>query len=152
MSSRYEVTLNSGRDIYLDQLFQYRTYSGLVEGLPTPNYNENLIQRALEYSKTKLWCQYANPFLIVPIQIPIDLSDKQKDKYFKFRLEMPSKLPEMVSLASFESYQPARDKNAMGSILGIVWFQDTFGLPTDEIVEQMKLIDWENLAYDHEGD
>ncbi|MDD5227554.1 MAG: hypothetical protein PHN45_11160 [Methylococcales bacterium] len=152
MSQRYQITLNSGRDIYLDQLYQYRTYAGLSVGYPTPSHNEKVIQRALEYTKEKLWCQWGKPFLLIPTQTPIDLSDAERDRYLTYTSEMPSKLPEVVCLANFESFEPARDKAAMGSTLGIVWFQDGFGLPSDEIVEQIKSIDWDSSAFDHDGD
>lgn len=152
MNQRYQVTLNSGRDIYLEQLFQYRTYSGLSCGYPTPSHNKKVIQRALEYTKEKLWCQWGKPFLMMPNQTPIHLSDAERERYRMYTSEEPSKLPEIVCLAHFESYQPAQDKSAMGSALGVIWFQEGFGLPSNEIVEQMKSIDWDSFAFDHDGD
>lgn len=152
MSQRYQITLNSGRDIYLDQLYQYRTYAGLSVGYPIPSHNEEVIQTALEYTKEKLWCQWGKPFLMIPNQTPMNLSDAERDRYRMYTSEIPARLPEIACLAHFESYNPARDKNAMGSALGVVWFQDVFGLPSDEIVEQMKSIDWDGFAFDHDGD
>ena len=45
-----ELTPHSGRGITLEKLHQPMTYIGLEIGVPTPEYNDRIIQRAVEES------------------------------------------------------------------------------------------------------
>ena len=69
MASRPEIRLDSGIEIRLDCLFQYRTYGGLLEGRPTRKLNAELIHRALEYPAEKLWMG-GTPHLLAPPEGP----------------------------------------------------------------------------------
>jgi len=131
-----DLNLNSGRVIHLDQLFQYPSYSGLIEGQPSASSNKRIIENAMGYVGKKLW-NAGSPHLIEPvIQI--------RAGYFT-----PS-LPLIVCLADFECYQGVLATRYMSS-LSLVWFQDDFALPIDPLImDQIKAVDWENLARDWE--
>jgi len=137
MKCGFDLKLNSGRAIFLEQIFQYYTYSGLIEGQPWASLNKEKIEQATQHAEKKLW-NAGVPHLIEPlIQMRAGYST-------------PS-LPPVVCLADFESGQAARDPGADTSALSIVWFQDDFAFPIDPLVlNQIRAVDWENLARDCE--
>ena len=47
MAGDTKITLDSGIEIRLDCLFQYWTYGGLLEGLPTRKVNAAITDRAV---------------------------------------------------------------------------------------------------------
>jgi hypothetical protein len=117
-----------------------------MEGLPTRELNAELIQRTLEYAAEKLWMGGA-PHLLTPPEVPLGVP---RSKWFKEGdLDEPARVPPIASLATFESMASARDPNADCSSMKIVWFQDEFGPPVDEIVlRQFRAVDWRALATD----
>jgi len=145
---QYSIRLNSGRDVFLYVLFQYPTYSGWMEGIPTASINEWLVQRALEYTKQKLW-DVVEPVLIPPKELPIELPEGANDLRRLYKNMRLVRIPAIACLATWDSYQPARDEGANFSCLNIVWFQEEFALPiAPEVVEQIKGVDWERHAED----
>lgn len=141
----YNLTLaQQGRTILLHSLFQYRTYSCLLEGFPYRKLNRELVHRALEYAREKLWGD-AEPFLIEPVERPMqlkDVGDLGDDPE-------PVKLPDVVCLGDFESNEPARDRECDCSSLKIVWFQDAWAFPIDpEIERRIVGMDWNACARD----
>ena len=146
MTDNYEIRLASGVDIRLYALFQYRTYSGLLEGLPTRALNKKLVGRALEYANVKLWLGGA-PYLIPPVEAAIGLS--KEDWFLPEEEHEPVNIPPVVCLATFESLTPALDPDADFSSLNVVWFQKVFALPIDPgVLQEIRALDWRAHATD----
>jgi hypothetical protein len=133
MTMGFKLKTNSGIEILLDQIFQYRTYSGLIEGSPCSGLNQRLIEKANRYAKEKLW-KDSVPYMIDPV--------------VQIRPAYPTpSLPAVVCLAQFESSHAVRDPETSMSWLDIVWFQDDFAFPIDpRVLEHIKAVDWESLA------
>ena len=146
MVNNTTIRLDSGIDIRLDHLFQYRTYAGLLEGLPTRKLNADLVRSAVGYATEKLWLR-GTPHLLAPNEVSMDLPE---DKWFRPGADYePAQIPPITCLAMFESRVSARDPNADCSSLGIVWFQDAFGPPVDaNVLRQFQSLDWRALATD----
>jgi hypothetical protein len=136
------IDLLNSHQIELSALKQFRTYAGLLEGLPTLERNQELLQRLIvEQTKTD---QGYTPFLIEPAQIPYPPS--VADGY---PFGTPMRLPKICCIGQFHSSTPARKANADYSLLTIIWFQQTWALPIDEtIIEVMTLLAWSELAHD----
>ena len=146
MATRPEITLDSGIEIRLDCLFQYTTYGGLLEGLPTRQLNAKLIQRALTYASEKLWMN-GTPHLLAPTEVMMGIP---RAEWFRpDDLDEPATIPAVVCLATFGSLASARDPDADCSSLNVVWFQKEFGPPIDEaVLRQFRALDWRALATD----
>jgi len=146
MKGRYEIELNCGRNIHLEVLFQYRTYRGLLEGLPTKRLNRELVNHAQECAKDKLWLS-GTPFLIDPLENLLPLPKGYR--LIANEENLPARIPSFVCLAQFESYQPVKNPEDHYSYLSIVWFQNEFALPIDPAVEEIiRCIDWNAVATD----
>jgi hypothetical protein len=144
MVKRYELRLNDGRNIILEQLFQHHTYWGLLAGRPSPGYNQELIDAAIRDAEKKLW-RTGQPFLIEPVQREVQLPERTRRLYGY----QPMELPAVVCLAAFWSFPPARDRAEHYSFLKVVWFQDELALPIDpQVEERLRALDWNRLATD----
>jgi hypothetical protein len=146
----FDLTLSSGRKIELRAIHQWLTYEGLLEGIPFKDWNDDNIvsdqREALKYCS-----QGAEPFLIPPqrrdySRTPGDMESNIQSGFY--RGHEPEFLPEVTCIGIFRSHFPKpRDPNKDYSRLVIVWYQDEFGLPTDEqILAQMRSIDWDKYA------
>ena len=120
----YELPLRDGRTIHLEQLFQYRTYRGLLEGLPNAVRNQELVLSASRDAEEKLWGD-GRPYLLRPAERYVAVPDEVRQRY---RCPL-RELPRVLCLAVFESFRPARDDSEIYSYLKVVWFQDEFALP-----------------------
>jgi hypothetical protein len=139
----YEVRLHDGRAIRLDVLYQWRTYAGLLEGLPTEELNRRLVTEALDRVRERLGTAAA--YLIPPVEQLIE----GPKSYLGGRFGRLAQLPAIVCAATFDSFQPAQDAQADGSSLTVVWFQDDFALPIDKaVLDQLQAIDWVSHAHD----
>ncbi len=149
------LTLFSGRSITIDELIQFRTYGGLMEGTPDEEANDLCIEWALDRAR-KSSVENGEPFLIAPDRrvydkIPGDMDaiiefKKQRPKGFQ---RLPEFMPDVTSIGIFRSVRPARDSDKDGSSLTVVWYQSGFGFD-HATVERLRALDWENLAVDWE--
>jgi hypothetical protein len=62
MTSRGELQLRSGRIVRIQELRQRRVYEGLLEGLPTVEWNRRLLDRLLADERGKFYG--ADPLLL----------------------------------------------------------------------------------------
>jgi len=141
-----DIQLNCGIKIRLDEIYQYHTYSGLLNGYTNHIFNKKYIEEAQDLAKVKLWSGHS-PFLIQPVETPINAPERvlQNPLYQEYP---PSKLPAVACLASFISFSVKND-DEHASCLNFVWFQDQFAFPIEESVEeQIKKIDWHLYAKD----
>jgi hypothetical protein len=136
------LTLPSGRTINLRELQQRYTYDGLIEGLPTAEGNRGLLE-----SLPRVHHHCGRPaHLIPPKETLLNYRDPSGEPY---PFGTPAMLPPILCVAQFESPQPAADKDAHGSALAVVWFQDRFAFPiAEDVIKAIAAIDWEASAGD----
>lgn len=132
------IELNDGRVILLEQLSQWHTYSGLLEGTPTREINQAYLANIGPAAPHRL------------IQVSSYLAPPRIRKVGRHRSSAELEwLPHITCVAIFESDRPARDPDAMFSSLQINWLQDRFALPiADDALEHIKAVDWAALADD----
>lgn len=79
MDGDFVTTFDYGIEARLECLFQYRTYSGLPEGVPTRRLNRDLCQRALSHAKVRLWMG-GDPYLVEPTETALGIP---KERWFR---------------------------------------------------------------------
>ena len=149
INNNYEITLNSGRNIILEELHQHLTYLGLLEGLPTKRINKDIISELKETANDKIWSS-TKPYIIKPEERIIELPDNRKE-YYKLRGEeyIPVSLPKIISIGHFIS-GPISDE-FMFSNLTIIWFNEEWFDPiNNKILKKIKSINWDK--YSIQGD
>lgn len=133
----YGLTLNSGRGVRLESLRQYGTYRGLLEGLPTIENNQRMIEGLLKERS-----HGAPPLLIRAVEKLIELPPGRK-----YPFGTPSALPSVTCIIRLESHLPTVGGEGDESGLTVIWFQEDFSFPpTSEIEAQIKAIQWDDLA------
>lgn len=143
MSKRFEITVKDGRSIHLESLYQYETYSGLMEGVPTRKYNAKKVQGVIRRAR-QIISSNGEPHLLPPPEQKLEIPEEEW-----FDIDEPAELPRIASMGSFTSLASARDPDADCSSLTVVWFQDEFGPPSDpEVLSKFSTIDWRSIAVD----
>jgi hypothetical protein len=143
MSDASIIELQSGRRISLDSLTQSRTYAGLLEGLPTVEMSQRIIDRLIATERERGWW-VGEPYLIPPVFTPLEF---WREKLYPFG--EPAAIPQITCVGRFRSFPPARDPEAHYSELTVIWFQDQFAFPLHPgILEHLRLLDWDRLARD----
>jgi uncharacterized protein (TIGR02996 family) len=138
------VQFHGQREVQIESIRQWFTYSGLLEGLPTDRMNREMTDRLLQEERDKgAWL--GEPYLVPPVARPIDYRD------LPYPFGNPEALPSVTCVARLGSSSPARDKNKDCSALTVIWFQDTFAFPIDpQVLEHFCGVDWEGMAIDEE--
>lgn len=136
--SRCSLTLDTGRRARLLYLSQSFTYEGWLEGTPNAAINDQIVESAV---KRALERYQRDPLLLPPRRRDYLRSPEYSDPATEW-------LPVIQSLCVLKSLEPARDPDCDMSYVTVVWYQDEFGLPTGEFLEQFKRIDWEKYAED----
>jgi hypothetical protein len=114
------------------QRFEQRlAYGGLLEGLPTRERNDELIERLRNGSHT---------YVVPPLQTPIDFFGRP------YPLGTPASLPRIESIAHLSA--PAWTTPEFDVSFGrVVWFQDNWGPDLDPITaEHLAGVDWTSFA------
>jgi hypothetical protein len=138
---RTEIALENNRYAHIDMFVQWRTYKGLLEGVPNRSINNWYIECAK--NDAVRFCGNVPVYLIEPKQ-----KIHREDRLHPENTVMS--LPEVTCIAELNSYKPVKDPDMVGSKLIVVWYQDTMAMPIDEaILDQMKLINWSELAEDY---
>jgi uncharacterized protein (TIGR02996 family) len=139
-----EIPLRSGRAVSLRALRQFQVYEGLLEGLPTTQLNQQIIEQLVAQERERP--AGGEPYLIRPVETPIEYP---RDRPYPFG--QPVALPPVACVGRFHSFEPARAPGHGYSVLVVIWFQAEFALPIDPHVwEQLLLIDWDQLAADYD--
>lgn len=133
-----DLTLSSGRSVRLLYLSQSFTYGGWQEGVPDSRINDQIVESAARRAKEKY---QREPVLLKPRRRDYLRSPEHRDPDTEW-------LPVIESLCVLRSLSPARDLECDYSSVTVVWYQDEFGLPTGDFLEQFKQIDWERYAED----
>lgn len=139
-----KIHLSDDHQLDLTFLKQFRTYAGLLEGLPTLEHNHKILQHLVaEQIENDHGCK---PYLIEPTQTPYPPSVSDGYPFGK-----PMRLPKIYCIGQFYSTAPARNTEADYSFLTIIWFQNTWAFPIDEeVIETITYLPWDVLAHDSE--
>lgn len=143
---KYELRLDSGRNIELHYLQQCMTYGGLLSGLPCHGTNKRLLDTHLGMAER--WLASMTSFALKPLMIPpvVLLSETTCPMMEACGRGIPEFMPGVLSIALFDS-SAVMAKEMCSSVL-LVWYQDMWGLPTCGIARSICEIDWEAHAYD----
>jgi hypothetical protein len=151
MAERGTISLPAGHQLLVEELWQWKTYTGLLVGLPDDEINKLIVEKAVEKGRTR-WG--GKPFLLRPTVLLVNYGDPPE-------AEVAPTLPAIVCLARFE-YHPSYSNALRGrpakqwpaimatlrtKVLTVVWFQDDFAFPIEPpIYEQILAIDWERCG------
>lgn len=128
----------SGRTLSIGRLSQWRTYDGLLAGIPGKEMNQRLVDDLLEEARG-LAVAGCDAFLIQPV-VKVRELQRRGEKVVEERL------PAVSCLARFDSGSLAASGEPYSSLV-VAWFQEAFGAPTDPgILGQIADIDWERHA------
>lgn len=142
------LDLLSGRTVALESLRQWRTYSGMLEGMPTKRFNDRFIESAVH--KAQADCVHgAQPLLLPPRRRAYLRKPGDMESARTFLRREPEWLPVVTCIAVFSGVFPATERGKDLSFLTVVWYQDQFALPiSPEIVEQLRSLDWDQCSTD----
>jgi hypothetical protein len=127
-----EIKLATGRQIFLDELFQSHTYAGWLEGKNSPSLNRSMLESHAEIA-SRIWTNDAH--------VTLRLSH--------YTSHLNDRLPGTRCMARFICYEPAAKSGKAGSSLVVIWFQEQgFPLLTDDNAPALRELAWEDLARD----
>ncbi|MCX9157794.1 hypothetical protein OPU71_16850 [Niveibacterium sp. 24ML] len=142
---RWTRALADDRVVKLTDLIQFGTYDGMLCGFPG-QFCDEVEQRgayALHRARERLPAHFGPPALLTPQRYlgEVERADGTCERWHRVGF--------VTTIAVFESSDFARDPGQCYSSLAAVWFQDTFGLPTDPwVLAQIDSLDWTRLAWD----
>src|SRR4051812_32851275 len=119
------LMIEVNRQVNIESITQWFTYSGLLEGLPTKKMNERILADVrLEAAK---FCYINEIHVIEPEQRRIQYEGK-------YPFGEPYELPPVICVASVKYFGACRDHSKDYAVLGLVWFQREFAFPIDEMI------------------
>lgn len=139
--SEMMIEQNDGRRMYPSSYRQFHIYSGILEGVP----NTRITQRTLEHLEKDLG-ERGSDYYILPctprtyMREPGDL-----DRLLADGIDVAI-LPLVCTIARFNSTGLEGSSSDMSSGLTLVWFQDDFGSPPENIIEQLRHVPWSERA------
>jgi hypothetical protein len=136
------VVSTTGRPIALHEIHQYHVYEGALAGFP-PDPELQLVA-AMDAAK-RHFPEFGNrPVMLEPVFRRGTASLNVHDE------PMPwpwVKLPDVCSIAEFQSGPLARTGSDPYSSLVVIWFQDGYGMVLDaRTLAQLRDVDWETHA------
>jgi hypothetical protein len=145
--ARWTTVLADGRAVWLTALHQYRTYDGVLCGLPdTDEVRAWPIEGAIRMADQLFQCE---PSRIVILPPELMLSTVVRARGGKREEAMIEFLPAVCSIGTFESKTPAAYRDADGSEVVAVWFQASFGPPeAGHVTNCIRGIAWDEFARD----
>jgi hypothetical protein len=127
-----------GRPVSIEHLEMTNIYSGILEGVPNRAWNERLLARLVERARALL----NHPPVIV--QPPVHRYAPRPGSSY-----VGEEFPAIGCIGRFSSSSPARDREADGSDLAVVWFQANIVFPPPvELISQLAEVDWDAGARD----
>ena len=134
--------LNSGVTVSLDSIIQWRTYAGLIAGVPDQAMNERRISDAKKTAAEKLSMD-CFIHLIIP-EITMRRRRSSRGPAGKYPV-----LP-LITCAAVLDSEPLDKSEGFGSALKIVWFQDDWALPVQPaVLKQICALPWSELAQEY---
>ena len=143
----WELRLSEGREIFLTNIQQHRTYGGKLCGLP--NDPERTVAGAIKASQE--WDRnFHGAPVVIPAAIVSGTKPAPKDPRFaQFGPTAWSMLPPVTTFARFSALTTARDDTEVYSSALVVWWQPQFGIPRDlDLLQRLRSIDWVRCAKD----
>ena len=143
----FEIEQISGRKIWLTQLHQYGTDGGRMAGIPQAC--DRYIESALKMAVTFCGEGEKAPVVLPPRLIRLPIHTHPSMQEFLDAGRPQAQLPGITSIGKF--YSDSIAEEALVSIAVVIWYQDAFGLPTDEhVLAQLRELDWLAHAWDWE--
>jgi len=145
--NKNELIVDRNLSVRIQELYQYPTYSGLLEGLPHDKYNQRIIEGAKEDAMRVM--KLSAIHLINPIQTPIPYEGK-------YPFGTPMSLPSMCCMANLiykgnSLKNPKNTEDWFFAGLTVIWFQDGFAFPiASDILTQIKDIPFRKLCVETE--
>ena len=142
----YEITIDTGRVISMDNLEQHVTYAGVLEGFPNKDRND----RHIDWLIGRHSRQDEKPYVLYAPRDIIHIEDTEVRHFNGTSCPQPELLPYITCIARFYSDEPARDTlDSEMSFISLIWFQEEWAMPISlDVMEQLKAFDWEGHAYD----
>jgi len=131
-----KIELSSGREIFLNKIYQDYTYDGLLLGHPNKEMNDRYVKNSIESAREMM----SSPatYLVSPPLIEVEIEEHYKDAI---------RMPYITCYGQFESSKIKGDEYNDGSWLTIIWYQEEFAMPIDSsVTEHIKTISWEEVA------
>lgn len=157
----FVLHLTDGRPVLLDEFVQYRTYSGLLLGLPDERRVSMIVEQTIERASRQFGGDPAPHVLdyeLVDYEQAIAASRLAQDGSLSPVDQEPQRstgrrLPLVTCIASFMRPVTVKAPEGIGvfasSIATIIWFQESFGPPFGgEITERIRILDWAAVAVD----
>lgn len=138
---RFGIRFDRGHAAWLDDLFQYRTYSGVLLGVPDDP--ERQFESAMDRVKILFSFYEATPCLLPPTLHKGRRRVRASENAVE-RLEDWSLLPFVTSIALLTTIEP-EGPDTLSSV-AVIWYQDKFGMPDEAVLAQMRAIDWRRHA------
>lgn len=105
-----ELTLKTGRNVYVRSLLVGRTYEGLLMGVP----NESMIPKEIHrIRRTSRRAFGVRPCHVLSVPTVVGSRGEMR-------------LPPKYVAADCWSYEPAQDETRDASALAVIWFQEEF--------------------------
>jgi len=145
--ARWTTVLADGREVFLTALHQYKTYNGVLCGLPdTDEVRAWPIEGAVRAADQIFQCEPSRVAILPPELMLSTVTRIRGGKREEVAVEF---LPAVCSIATFESREPAFDPDADGSEVVVVWFQSAFGPPeAGHVTRSIQAIAWDEFAGD----
>ena len=139
--------LAGGRVIRLTGLHQYRTYDGVLCGLPeTDEVRAWPIEGAVQWAGQLFHCEPSKIAILPPELMVSKVVSMRGGERVERSIEF---LPAVCSIGTFESKTRAADPDALRSEVIAVWFQGAFGPPEPGYVTTcIRAITWGDFARD----
>jgi hypothetical protein len=138
-----ELIVEYDKKVTITAIYQWHTYNGLIEGLPTDWANNRILQRLPSNIKSHSGKDVFH--IIEPTLTPISYEGN-------YPFGQPIKLPSVICIADLILWEPVKDPDKQGSALVIAWFQDYFAFPiAPDIIEKLKVVEWSKLAVDFDN-
>lgn len=136
------LIIENGYTAYIQTIYQYPTYDGLLEGLPTRSMNREIIKDAIEVAPK--YTHESAVYLLDPLEQPLTY-----DGTYPFG--QPATIPLITCMVRLESRQVHQDTDMDYSALTVIWFQEAYAFPIDVLVlDQIKQIPWSQVTNEYQ--
>ena len=135
---RFAVRFDNGRAAWLEKLFQFRTYAGVLAGVPDDP--EQQFESAMEWVKSLFTFYMATP-CVLPPKLHAGRRRVRSSEGAPERFDDWSLLPFVTSIGLLTAVEPEGRETV--SSVAVIWYQDNFGMPADAVLAQMRAIDWQ---------
>ena len=135
-------TLDCGAMVCMEEMVQWRTYVGLLIGVPNEEMNQRRLENAKKQAGKKLFGKWPVHLITPKVSIKSRVRGSGRVKTYPM-------LPANACAATFDS-DSVKKAGHDGSMLKIVWFQDDWAFPVaPEIFKKIRALPWSDLAKDY---